>query len=168
MPVPPMRAGFADHVLATATARPLRDSPRQSNVFARWETWFGALVGALSAIVIIVFVVRPDLRPVAVPDVTLAFNETRTIDVLIDSSRTLDDATVSIVASGAVELADLEDAHQVQFQTRLERGRNMLSLPVVARTSGQARLVATVEHEGRSRRIAVNVTVKPPPRDKAV
>jgi hypothetical protein len=165
MPVPPPRAGFVDDVLTRATTQSASVAGAPANVFARWETWFGAAIGAAAAVLITLFVLRPD-QAMTTPEITLAFNESRTIDVMIDSERTLEDATISISAIGAIEFAGLDDAHQLQFRTRLDQGRNMLSLPVIARASGPAQLVATIEHAGRSRRIAVNVVVMPAPHDK--
>ena len=164
MPVPPPRAGFVDDALTKATTQSA--SVATANVFARWETWFGAAIGAAAAVLITLFALRPDQAAMPTPEITLAFNESRTIDVMIDSERTLEDATISISAIGAIELAGLDDAHQLQFRTRLDQGRNMLSLPVIARASGPAQVVATIEHAGRSRRIAVNVVVMPAPHDK--
>ena len=84
----------------------------------------------------------------------------------IDSERTLDGATIRVAASGSVELDGFDDKHTVQWQTRLERGRNVLSLPVVARSSGNAQLVAVIEHAGRTRKVAVHLLVRQPRRNE--
>jgi hypothetical protein len=160
MPVPPPRAGFVDDVLALATAgldRPQRAS--RLGALVRWETWVGAASGAAVAAMATILIMRPQALAPS-DDITLALNESRNIEVLIDSERTLDDATVRVVTSGAVELDGFEDRNEVRWQTSLERGRNVLSLPVVARTSGAAQLVAVIEHDGRSRRVAVRLLVK--------
>ena len=36
----------------------------------------------------------------------------------------------------------------------------MLSLPVLARSTGAGQLVAVIEHEGRTRQVTVNLTVR--------
>jgi hypothetical protein len=164
MPVPPPRPGFVDDVLAKAVTH-LTQQP-QRNVFARWETWMGAALGAAAAVLVTVFLMRPGV-PTVESSVTLAIDESRNIDVLIDSERTLEDATIRVAASGSVELDGLEDKRQVQWQTRLDRGRNVLSLPIVARSAGAAQLVATIEHAGRTRRVAVKMTVRQTPRKVA-
>jgi hypothetical protein len=164
MPVPPPRPGFVDDVLATAVTH---SAPRpQRGVFARWETWMGAALGAAAAVLVTVFLMRPGM-PTIETGVMLAVDESRNIDVLIDSERTLEDATIRVAASGSVELDGLEDKRQVQWQTRLDRGRNVLSLPIVARSAGAAQLVAAIEHEGRTRRVAVKMTVRQSPRKVA-
>jgi hypothetical protein len=165
MPVPPPRAGFVDDVLARATVvsdRPRR-APGRFAALVRWETWVGAAVGAAVAAMATMLIMRPQM-PASSDGITMALNESRNIEVLIDSERALDDATVRVAASGAVELDGFDDRREVQWQTSLERGRNVLSLPVVARTAGSAQLVAVIEHDGRSRRVAVRLLVKGPVR----
>lgn len=158
MPAPQPRPGFADEVIANAVGA---RTERRRNPLMRWETWFGAAVGAAVAVVMTVFLLRPT-APAVDGGVTLALDEARTIEVLIDSERTLEDATIRIAATGSIELDGFDDSRQVQWQTRLDRGRNVLSLPIVARMAGAAELVATIEHDGRVRRVAVKMTVKPP------
>lgn len=163
MPVPEPRHGFVDRALANAVAAAHRERrSRALGPFARWETWLGAAVGAAAAVVVTVAVLRPQ-APVETPAaaVTLTVDESRSIDVVIDSERTLEGATIRLATTGAVELEGFEDTHEVEWQARLERGRNVLSLPVVARSEGAAQVVAVVEHEGRSRRIAIHMVVKP-------
>ena len=159
MPVPPLRRGFADDAIANAVMDVAPQTRRP--VFARWETWLGAAVGAAAAILVTIFVVQPQ-APVVDSGITLALDESRTVDVLIDSERTLEDATIRVAATGSVELNGLDNTHEVRWQTRLDRGRNVLSLPIVARSTGNAELVATIEHEGRVRRVAVKMIVRSP------
>ena len=166
MPVPSPRPGFAEEALARAVASHEREAKRPARAFVRWETWFGAAVGAAVAALATFLVMRPDVPSAQEPGITLAINESRNVDVLIDSERTLDGAMIRVVTTGSVELEGFEDKHSVEWQTRLERGRNVLSLPVVARTSGPAQLVTVIEHEGRTRKVAVNLLVKPQKHDE--
>lgn len=103
--------------------------------------------------------IGPHLAPSA-PDITLALNEMRDIDVLIDSERALQGATIRIVASGSIALDGFDNEREIDWQTHLARGSNMLSLPVVARSTGAGRLVAVIEHGGRTRRVTINLTVR--------
>lgn len=163
MPIPEPRHGFVDRALSRATAasrRETRTAVSALGPFGRWETWLGATIGAAAAVLVTVAVLRPQTQDAPAAAVTLAVNEARDIDVVIDSERTLEDATIRLATTGAVELDGFENEREVEWQARLERGRNVLSLPVVARGEGPAELVAVVEHEGRSRRIAIHLVVK--------
>jgi hypothetical protein len=163
MPVPPLRPGFADEALARASQA--YETEVGHSRLARWDIWLSAALGGAIATLLTVLVMRPDA---AVPDagITLAMNESRNVEVLIDSERTLDDALIRISTTGAVALDGFDDQRSAQWRTRLERGRNVLSLPVVARSSGPAQLVAVIEHGGRTRKVGVNLVVKPPKRNE--
>lgn len=170
MPTPAPRPGFVDRVLANAariaSSAVTEPRPPQSryerlhHVATRWETWFGAALGGAAAAALTLFL----LKPVA-PDhsggrgITLALNETRDIDVLIESERDLADATIRIAVTGGVALDGFENEHEIDWRTNLERGSNLLSLPVVARSAGGGRLVAVIEHDGKTRRVTINLTV---------
>lgn len=156
MSAPEPHPGFVDRALANAAAAtPLRTG--LAHLFSRWETWIGAALGGAVATLLTIVLLRPaDPLPA---DITLALNEMRNIDVLIDSERALEGATIRIVASGSVVLDGFDDEREIDWQTHLAEGANMLSLPVVARSQGAGQLVAVIEHGGRTRRVTVNLNV---------
>lgn len=171
MPVPPPSPGFVDRALARAESA--GTSARLSQGWAakalgevrrlasRWETWVGAGLGGAVAATMALMLVRPDAETVSPPvAIALALNESRDIAVVIDSERDLQDATISIVLSGGVELAGFENPQELRWQATLEHGQNLLSLPVIARSPGAGRLVAVIEHGGRTKRVAVDLTVR--------
>lgn len=165
MPVPEPRPGFVDRALANATRAGRKPAASRlsglRHLATRWETWIGAALGGAVAATLTLLLVRP-LDP-ATPDagaITLALHEARAIDVLIDSERSLDDATIRIVATGSVMLDGFDNEREIDWQTSLERGSNLLSLPVVARSAGKGQLVAVIEHGGRTRRVTINLTVR--------
>ncbi|MET0660189.1 MAG: hypothetical protein ABW110_18760 [Steroidobacteraceae bacterium] len=165
LPVPEPRARFVDRALARAVAgnerRPEVDT--RSFVF-KWETWAGAALGGACAAIVVFLLMRPVAdAPPATPVLALALHETRDIDVLIDSERELRDATIHIVASGSIVLAGLDNERTIEWETDLDRGSNLLTLPVAARSMGKGQLVAWIEHDGRMRRVAIDITVRPDP-----
>jgi hypothetical protein len=58
-----------------------------------------------------------------------------------------------------VALAGYEQQHEIEFQTSLTPGANLLSLPLVARAPGDGMVVAEIEHEGRTRTLRVALHV---------
>lgn len=169
MPVPEPPSGFVDRVLARATAADAAatrgaDRPGWLRQFAtRWETWVGAALGGAVAATVTLILLRP-AEPTAnrAAAIALALNEARDIDVLIDAERPLEGATIRIAVSGAVALNGFENEREIGWQASLDQGSNLLSLPVVARSAGTGQLVAIIEHEGKSRRVIVNLTVHDP------
>jgi hypothetical protein len=165
LPAPEPRPGFVDRALANATRQPAARAKEKSmglaHLVSRWETWIGAALGGAVAAALTLFLVRPVEQPAPTPmGISLALNETRAIDVLIDSERELEDATIRIVATGSVVLDGFENEREIGWRAHLERGSNVLSLPVVARSTGSGQLVAVIEHEGRTRRMTINLTVR--------
>ena len=156
MPAPEPRPEFIDRAFARATGQK-SSRGRLAHLASRWETWIGAALGGAVATVLTLMLLQPTTEP-RPPGITLALNEMRDIDVLIDSERALDDATIRILASGSVVLDGFENEREIDWRTHLAQGSNMLSLPVVARSRGAGQLVAVVEHDGRTRRVALNLT----------
>ena len=163
MPVPPPRPGFVDRALVAAAQQRTPSAPQRRPPLRRlltaWETWVGVVAGAAAAAVVTAVMLRP-AAPAAPPvRMTLAVNEVRTIDVMIASERELSEATIRIYVSGSVALDGFDNDRQIDWQTHLERGSNLLSVPVVARSAGPGRLIAVVEHDGRTRQVAIDLAV---------
>jgi hypothetical protein len=161
MPVPEPRPGFVDRALreAVRAAAPAQQRRRWWAGFGRREAWWGAAVGAMAATLAVVALLP---RPAAVGgahEVALALNEAREISVVIDSERELTDATIKVYVSGGVELQGFGDQPAIEWTATLGQGANVLALPVYARLPGEGRLVAVVEHGGRTKRAVVDVRV---------
>lgn len=158
LPVPEPRPGFVDRALTKATQRSTRPSvwPAFLN---HAETWAGVAAGALLAVGVCFAVWRaPDVSEP--PPIRLAVNEVRQIEVLIDAERDLPDANIRVAAAGGIELEGFDNQQQVNWHATLHRGRNLLSLPVVARDAGDGVLLAVIEHAGKRRSVTVNVRVR--------
>jgi hypothetical protein len=162
MPVPQPRPGFVARALKNATRVTNGDSASsrdRRHVMMRWETWFGALLGAAAAAAVTFILVRPVASDLPGPTIRLALNEAREIDVLITADREMKDATIRIAVTGAVALDGFANDHIVDWRSDLERGTNLLSLPVIARKAGEGQLVAVIEHEGKARTVTIDLTV---------
>ena len=167
MPTPEPRPGFVERALARAAAQEQAPQaialPGRLRRFAtRWETWAGAaLGGAVAAALMLVLLRTVDTTDSRQP-LALTLHEARNVDVLIDSDRELKGATIRVAASGSIVLDGFDNERQIDWQADLERGANLLSLPVVARAAGKGRLVAVIEHEGRTRQVAIELSVVDP------
>lgn len=168
LPTPEPRAGFVERALARAAAQQrgaqAASLPGRLLHFAtRWETWAGAALGGAVAAALTFILLRPvDTTVSDQPQLALTLHEARNVEVLIDSERELKGATIRIAASGSIALDGFDDARQADWQADLERGSNLLSLPVVAQAMGKGRLVAVIEHEGRTRQVAIELNVVDP------
>jgi hypothetical protein len=161
MPVPEPRPGFEDRLLAHATGQHRRARGFRA-ALRRASTWWAAGAGALAATLAWVAVLW--MQPGVVPEASLVLtlNETREVPLVIESERDLEGATIRLYVTGSVALAGYEQQHEVEWTTSLTQGANLLSLPVVAREAGEGRVVAEIEHEGRTRRVSVALHVTAP------
>jgi hypothetical protein len=100
-------------------------------------------------------------------NLVLALNESRDVPLVIDAERNLDGATIRLSVTGSVGLAGYGEQHEIEWTTSLTRGANLLSLPVFARAPGDGRVVAEIEHEGRTRRLSMALHVVAPKDDSA-
>lgn len=167
MPTPEPRPGFVERALARAAAQQQAPQavalPGRLRSFAtRWETWAGAALGGAVAAALMLVLLRPIDTTDSRQPLALTLHETRNVDVLIDSDRELKGATIRVAASGSIVLDGFDDERQIDWQADLEVGANLLSLPVVARAAGKGRLVAVIEHEGRTRQVAIDLSVVDP------
>jgi hypothetical protein len=166
MPTPEPRPGFVERAFARVAqqqAPQVVAPPGRLRSFAtRWETWAGAALGGAVAAALTLVLLRPVATPDVGPQLALTLNESRNVDVLIDSDRELKGATIRIAAIGSIALEGFDDERQIDWQADLERGSNLLSLPVVARAAGKGWLVAVIEHQGRTRQVAIDLSVVDP------
>ncbi len=167
MPTPEPRPDFVERALARAAAQQQAPQavalPGRLHRFAtRWETWARAALGGAVAAALMLVLLRPIDTSNSPQPLALTLHETRNVDVLIDSDRELKGATIRVAASGSIALDGFDDERQIDWQADLERGANLLSLPVLARAAGKGKLVAVIEHEGRTRQVAIDLSVVDP------
>jgi len=175
MPVPELRPGFADAALAAAVRyvpaapvrRPIYTQRRRSLLpWRRLEVWLGAAVGAAAAAGLVVMLWGvPDLGqvPEEPAGVHVTLYESRDICVAIDADQAIPGATLTIRVEGGIDLVGFGERREVRWQTDLDAGTNMLSLPIIAHSLEDGRLTALVEHGDQSRQIDVRVRVDAPP-----
>jgi hypothetical protein len=160
LPDPEPRAGFVDRVLAAAAANPATAGAVRGRRKPRRVGWIAAGSALAASLALITWLPTTSrTSPDSAPAVTLALHESRDVALVIDAERDLKDATIRLIVSGSVSLAGYEDQREIEWLTSLTHGANLLSLPVVAHSEGDGRLVAVIEHEGRSRQVTIALTV---------
>lgn len=165
LPAPEPRPGFVDRAIGNAVSSRGRTSIF-AHILSSWETWVGAVVGAAAATLLTLGLLRSPMLSAGQP-VALSINEVRNIDVVIDSERELSDAKIRVALIGGLELDGFENEQQLDWTADLRRGPNVLTLPVLARASGNGVLIAMIEHGGEQRSVTVNVRVREPGSSKS-
>jgi len=164
MPVPEPSPGFVDRVLANATTgRPKSGARGARGVLSRPLTWWAAGIGAVAASIAWILVMSLYSRAPHESRVMMALNESRDVALVIDSERDLEGAIIRLHVTGSVALVGFENEPQIEWLISLTQGSNLLSLPVIARAPGDGRVVAEIEHDGRTRHVSVEMHVTAQP-----
>jgi hypothetical protein len=157
-PVPQAEAGFYDRALVRAVHR---GSRRQRN---RWLlAGFGSAVAAGLAIWVITATLMtapqlPDAEP-AIPGVTIAMEQERTVRLVFSSAEALDSATLTVSLPDGIELAGFPGQREITWETSLQEGRNLLPLTLIALTPAGGEVLARLEHKDRDRTFRLRVDV---------
>jgi hypothetical protein len=172
MPVPEPRPGFADSALAAATraaARPPQPAPRTARPrwsLASWrrlELWAGATVGAAAAAALAVVLLGVPERDGLEPEpagVRLALYEMREIGLAIDAPTPMPGAMLTVRLEGGIDIVGLGERRELSWQTDLDAGTNVLTLPIIAHSLEDGRLTALVAHGDRQQRLDFKVQVQ--------
>jgi len=157
-PMPAADAGFYDQALVRATHE---GSRRQRN---KWMlTGFGAAVAATIAAWMIggMLLNEPQLPAAdpAIPGVTIALAEPRTVNLVFASESALDSATLTVSLPDGIELDGFPGQRQITWQTSLSEGKNLLPLTLIALTPTGGELLARLEHDERGRTFRLHVDV---------
>jgi len=157
-PAPQAESAFYDQALARAT---IQGSRKQRT---RWVmTGFGGAIAAGLAIWMIggMLMNTPQLPDAGndIPEVTMALEEPRTVNLVFSSTEVIDSATLTVSLPDGVELAGFPGQREISWKTSLSEGRNLLPLTLVALTPTGGELLARLEHENRDREFRLRVDV---------
>lgn len=157
-PVPEASAEFYDQALLRAAHQ---GSRRQRK---RWMlAGFGSAVAAGFAIWMIsaLLMTTPQLpdADAAIPGVTIALEQQRTVRLVFASAEALDTATLTVSLPDGIELAGFPGQREITWETSLREGRNLLPLTLVALTPAGGEVLARLEHDNRNRTFRLRVEV---------
>ena len=157
-PAPAADEGFYERALVRATHQ---GSKRQRN---RWMlTGFGAAIAATIAAWVIggMLLGEPRLPEAdsAIPGVTIALAEPRTVNLVFASRTALDSATLTVTLPDGIELDGFPGQREITWETSLSEGKNLLPLTLVAVTPTGGELLARLEHDDRDRTFRLRVEV---------
>ena len=101
----------------------------------------------------------PSLPDPTIPEVTMALEEPRTINLVFSSADELTDATLTVSLPAGLELAGFQGQSEVTWMTSLSKGKNLLPLKLIATTPHGGELLATLRHEDDDRTFRLQVTI---------
>jgi len=86
---------------------------------------------------------------------------TQPVNLVFNAPRNLKGVQLTLHVDGDVEIDGFGQQRTLTWTTDLDRGRNLLTLPVKARQAGSAELIARLDHDGMHRTFRVRLKVAP-------
>jgi anti-sigma-K factor RskA len=87
--------------------------------------------------------------------INLAMNQARTVKLLFDAPTDLANVTLTVELPENIELEGYAGQKQLVWQTNLNKGQNMLTLPVIAVGDGQGELVAQLNYGDKTQKFRI-------------
>lgn len=149
VPAPSPRSGLLSEVIAQASLAQTAEGARVGDRF-----WLGAGIGgALAAGVVFALLnfnaIHEEQPGPRLPQLSIALNETRDVNVAIESPSSMMDAEIRVVLTGTVALAGYEQESELRWTTDFDPGVNMLSLPVTMLGTSGGQVLVEVTHGDR-------------------
>lgn len=92
--------------------------------------------------------------------VEIEIDNTRDIRLVFNSKESLKNVTFSLELPDGVELAGFGNKREIMWQGELEKGKNLLVLPIIARSPKGGVLIAHVNHTNESRQFKLHLNVR--------
>ncbi len=151
LPLPPPSPGFHARVLRQAGAGQRRSRSLLTGL---------ALAATLVMGVVLGWMLAPGGEPPAsVQAVALLAQQPGSVRLAFESGHDLRDVKLTLHLPSSVELVGYPGQHELTWRTDLRRGRNELSLPLVARDGEGGLLVAQLEHGVQRKQFVVRINV---------
>jgi hypothetical protein len=132
--------------------------------FSSWRGfWSGASVGGALAAGIVMAVMSARAVDQLPPsssstDIAIALHDTKDVMVAIDSRREIASADIRVVLSGGIGLTGYEGRDEVRWSAPLNRGVNMLTLPVTMLGKTGGHLLVEIAYGEQRQTYAVQLT----------
>ncbi len=127
-----------------------------------WPVRFGGAVAAVFAVLFVaaLLIQQPFATSSSeLPEVTLALAEPKSVALVFNSEDALHDARISLQLPPGIELLGYNGRKELSWTTDLEKGKNVLRLPLVGHDLVDETLIARLEHPSGTKTFQLKVTV---------
>lgn len=131
--------------------------PKSSN---RFLAGFATSMAASLALWFGVSVYQPEIKEQQAATIDIALQKSRTVNLKFNAPENLDQVTLSIELPDHVELSSYPGQRSLSWKTKLNKGSNVLSLPVIAIGSGEGELVARIQYGNKSKHFSIILNSK--------
>ncbi len=144
LPVPPPSVDFEQRVFAEVRKQHKETQP-QHHAF-RFATGFATAALASLAIWLVSSTYFPDTIIEQPQVISVAMNQAQTVRLMFDSESDIERVNLSIDLPHNMQLEGYPGRNELSWQTRLQKGHNVLALPIMAIEAGQGELLARLSY----------------------
>ncbi len=137
--------------------------PRQS-VKSHKNAFIAGFSGAMAAGVMILIAATMFFNPVTqqqIPNITLTMHQSKKVKMVFDVPEIVAEATFSLKVPAHIEIAGKTGLHQIEWKTALKKGKNLLSLPIVAKSAESGELVAEIRYGDQVKTFRLKLNILP-------
>lgn len=155
LPAPGMSSRFSGNAFAGA-----RNERRNRTRRAGFLSACGAMAAALVVWVLVGLPIH-NPTPTLTQDIadTLLVNETKNINLLLNTPRPLEKAMITIVLPDHIALAGYPEQRELSWQADLNAGKNLLTLPLVGTSEGVVAVIARIQYQDKQREMTFHMQV---------
>ena len=120
--------------------------------------------GAIAAGVVLMIAAALFFNPAVqtpVANITLALHQSKKVKMVFDVPEAVAEATFSMRLPEHVEIAGSRGLHQIEWKTALKKGKNLLSLPIVANAVEAGELIAEIKYADQIKTFRMKLDIKP-------
>lgn len=163
LPVPDPSAGFFDRALDQSMGGNIQSGIDRGGAtsFGNWKAAAGgALAAGLVTIALLgIFFAPNDGSPTAdIPQLTLSLHMPDTVRLSFNSSVALPNARLILEIPPGIDVVGADGQRRITWKTDIQRGANILKLPVIVHNADGGILTATVIHESREKTFLVRIS----------
>jgi len=119
--------------------------------------------GAIAAGVVLMIAAALFFNPAVqtpVANITLALHQSKKVKMVFDVPEAVAEATFSMRLPEHVEIAGSRGLHQIEWKTALKKGKNLLSLPIVAKAAEAGELIAEIKYADQIKIFRMKLDIK--------
>ena len=156
LPIDGPDPGFIDRAMAGAARGTARAGGKRRS---RWIASMGAIAASVCVWLLIGSLTAHPTSSATAPEVTIAMESTKSINLVFSAAQDLADARVSLRLPDGLEVNGYAGRKEISWTTDLHKGKNVLRLPLRAHARLADELIAQLDHDSGSKTFRVKVRV---------
>lgn len=142
LPVPAVSTDFADRVINKAVRKGAYQPVRLLSYVA------SGIAASFAVLFVLAFTMLDSQNSMPSSPIVLIGDEIKTVKLAIESARAVEGIQMTIDLSDNLQISGYENLKTISWGTRLEKGTNVIALPISAIAQGNGEIKARVQIQG--------------------